>query len=306
MDATRSEEPASAAPPDVAAAWRVDAFVGSLTSLSDRTVEAYRSDIALFAEWVARLRVVEPAGVTRTVLRRYIANLSTRQYAQRSIARKVAAIRRYYRWAGDQGLTATDPTLGVQVSAGQGRLPRVLDRRELEGLLEPPDDPEEAPWRRARDDAVLEVLYGSGLRVSELCSLDVGSVDLAAAVVRVWGKGAKERRVPLGEPAAEAVARWLGLRHEVLVERDGALFGNERGHRLTPRDVRRILDRRSPSPTHPHALRHTFATHLLDGGADLRAVQELLGHSDVSTTQRYTHVSRERLASAYRQAHPRA
>lgn len=306
MDATRSDEPAPPATVDVAAAWRIDAFVDSLTSLSDRTVEAYRSDIVLFAEWVARLRVVDPAGVTRTVVRRYIANLSTRQYAQRSIARKVAAIRRYYRWAGDQQLATSDPTLGVQVSAGQGRLPRVLDRRELEGLLEPPDDPEESPWRRARDDAVLEVLYGSGLRVSELCSLDVGSVDLAAAVVRVWGKGAKERRVPLGEPAVDALSGWLALRHEVLAERDGALFGNERGHRLTPRDVRRIVDRRSPSPTHPHALRHTFATHLLDGGADLRAVQELLGHSDVSTTQRYTHVSRERLASAYRQAHPRA
>ncbi|MEY2975585.1 MAG: tyrosine recombinase XerC [Actinomycetota bacterium] len=287
-------------------AWRLDDFAASLTALSTRSVDAYRTDVGLFAQWVARLRIGDPTGVTRTVVRRYIANLSTRQYAQRSIARKVAAIRRYYRWAVDHGVASGDPTLGIQVSAGHGRLPRVLDRRELEGLLEPPDDPDEAPWRRARDDAVLEVLYGSGLRVSELCSLDVDSVDLAAAVVRVWGKGAKERRVPLGEPAVDALGRWLALRHEVLAAGDTALFGNERGRRLAPRDVRRVLDRRSPSPTHPHALRHTFATHLLDGGADLRAVQELLGHSDVSTTQRYTHVSRERLSSAYRQAHPRA
>ena len=122
--------------------------------------------------------------------------------------------------------------------------------------------------------------------------------------MRVWGKGSRERLVPLGEPTVDALRRWLGLRHEVVTGDE--LFGNERGRRLTPRDVRRILDRRSPTPTHPHALRHTFATHLLDGGADLRAVQELLGHSDVSTTQRYTHVSRERLTAAYRDSHPRA
>lgn len=306
MSATSPEAEAGTDAPGDLARWRLDDFTGSLTALSERTVTAYRADVGLFAEWVARLRIDEPSAVTRTVVRRYIANLSTRQYAQRSIARKVAALRRYFGWAGDRGLIAADPTLGVQVSAGPGRLPRVLDRRELEGLLEPPDDPDEAPWRRARDDAVLEVLYGSGLRVSELCSLDVDSLDLATAVVRVWGKGSKERRVPLGEPAVDALAQWLTLRPEVLPAGEAALFGNERGRRLAPRDVRRILDRRSPSPTHPHALRHTFATHLLDGGADLRAVQELLGHSDVSTTQRYTHVSRERLASAYRQAHPRA
>jgi len=123
----------------------------------------------------------------------------------------------------------------------------------------------------------------------------------------VWGKGAKERRVPISEPAARAVRSWLAVRGEVLpTEAGDVLFGNERGRPLTPRDVRRILDRRSPTPTHPHALRHTFATHLLDGGADLRAVQELLGHTDVATTQRYTHVSRERLSAAYREAHPRA
>jgi site-specific recombinase XerD len=130
----------------------------------------------------------------------------------------------------------------------------------------------------------------------------------------VWGKGSKERRVPLSEPAAAALRRWLPRRADVLVREPGepddagssAMFGNERGRRLTPRDVRRIVDRRSPTPTHPHALRHSFATHLLDGGADLRAVQELLGHSDVATTQRYTHVSRERLRAAYRAAHPRA
>jgi site-specific recombinase XerD len=190
----------------------------------------------------------------------------------------------------------------------------VLDRRDLDQLLEGPLPEDEPEWRRRRDDAVLELLYGSGLRVSELCGLDHGSVDFARGAVVVWGKGSKERQVPMSEPAADALRRWLPMRADVLVAETGepgeapnpALFGNERGRRLTPRDVRRIVDRRSPTPTHPHALRHSFATHLLDGGADLRAVQELLGHSDVATTQRYTHVSRERLRAAYRSAHPRA
>ncbi len=157
---------------------------------------------------------------------------------------------------------------------------------------------------------MLEVLYGSGIRVSELCGLDTSSVDLDRSAATVRGKGAKERRVPLSAPAVRALRAWLAVRHDVLVDDPGAarrpLFGNERGKALTPRDVRRIVDRRAPSPTHPHALRHSFATHLLDNGADLRAVQELLGHADVATTQRYTHVSRERLRAAYVDAHPRA
>jgi site-specific recombinase XerD len=240
-------------------------------------------------------------------VRRYLAHLTTRQFARRSIARKTAAIRRYYRWLLATGVVDVDPTSGVSVPAGGGRLPRVLDQRELSGLLDSPLDDDEPEWRRRRDDAVLELLYGSGLRVGELCGLQVSSVSLTAGAAHVWGKGAKERRVPISEPAAVALRRWLEIRHDVLpVDTGDVLFGNERGRPLTPRDVRRIVDRRSPSPTHPHALRHTFATHLLDGGADLRAVQELLGHTDVATTQRYTHVSRERLSAAYREAHPRA
>ena len=287
--------------------WQIDRFIASLTSLSERTLDAYRTDLRMFTEWIARMNIAAPAAVNRTMVRRYVAHLSTRQYAQRSIARKVAAIRRYFKWAIRHEVAETDPTLGVHVSGGTGRLPRVLDRRDLEHLLEPDLDPDEPLWRRRRDDAVLELLYGSGLRVAELCSLDCSSIDLAHQAIRVWGKGSKERRVPLGEPACDAVRAWNELRSEVVPPQAGeALFTNERGHRLTPRDVRRILDRRSASPTHPHALRHTYATHLLDGGADLRAVQELLGHADVATTQRYTHVSKERLTAAYRQSHPRA
>ena len=287
--------------------WQIDRFIASLTSLSERTLEAYRTDLRMFAEFISRMNINDPSSVNRTNVRRYVAHLSTRQYAQRSIARKIASIRRYFRWALRHDVADTDPTLGVQVSGGTGRLPKVLDRRDLEHLLEPADDPEEPLWRRRRDDAVLELLYGSGLRVAELCSLDGSSLDLDHHALRVWGKGSKERRVPIGELACDAVAAWCEIRHEVAPSEAGdALFTNERGRRLTSRDVRRILDRRSATPTHPHALRHTFATHLLDGGADLRAVQELLGHADVATTQRYTHVSKERLTAAYRQSHPRA
>ncbi len=287
--------------------WRLSDFRRSQTSLSERTLAAYGSDLRLFSEWVARSSVESPAGVTRTLVRRYIASLSTREYARRSIARKAAAIRRYFAWAIDEGLAEVDPTIGVQVSAGQGRLPRVLDRRELDQLLDGPTSDDEPVWRRRRDDAVLEVLYGSGVRVSELCQLTLDQVRLEERVLIVWGKGSKERRVPLGEPAVDALRAWFAIRAEVVPAAAGPIaFANERGSQLTPRDVRRILDRRSPTPTHPHALRHTFATHLLDGGADLRSVQELLGHSDVATTQRYTHVSRDRLRSAYQKSHPRA
>lgn len=287
--------------------WRLGEFVRSHSSLSDRTLSAYEADVRLFAEWVSRSSIHSPSGVTRTLVRRYVAALSTREFARRSIARKAAALRRYFGWAITEGYASVDPTIGLHVSAGSGRLPKVLDRRQLAQLLDGPSPDGEPAWRRRRDDAVLEVLYGSGVRVSELCTLELDQVRLSEHVLIVWGKGSKERRVPLGDPAAAAMQRWLAIRHDVVPNEAGqVVFGNERGKPMTPRDVRRILDRRSPTPTHPHALRHTFATHLLDGGADLRSVQEMLGHSDVATTQRYTHVSRERLRSAYRESHPRA
>jgi integrase/recombinase XerC len=313
MSVSRDPRPSDAANEVLSAspAWSVDAFARSLTSLSARTVAAYGADVRGFVDWAARGGIDEPGAVKRTTVRRYLAYLTTRQYARRSIARKSAALRRYFRWLTRTGRVPADPTVGLQARGGDGRLPRVLDRRDLDQLLEGPVAEDEPEWRHRRDDAVLELLYGSGLRVGELCGLDRDSVDFDGGAVVVWGKGAKQRRVPLSAPAAAALRRWLPMREEVLSDRpdgaaDPAMFGNERGRRLTPRDVRRIVDRRSPTPTHPHALRHSFATHLLDGGADLRAVQELLGHRDVATTQRYTHVSRERLRSAYKAAHPRA
>jgi site-specific recombinase XerD len=181
----------------------------------------------------------------------------------------------------------------------------VLKAGELEVLF----DERDAGHVELRDRAVVELLYGSGLRVGELCGLRPADVDRPRGLVLVWGKGSKQRQLPMSEPSVEAVSAWLDRGRAALVGAEtpaDALFLNARGRRLTPRDVRRILDRRAASPTHPHALRHTYATHLLDGGADLRAVQELLGHENLSTTQLYTHVSKERLRTVYDTTHPRA
>jgi site-specific recombinase XerD len=292
------------------AAWHLEGFVASLTGSAPNTVAAYRNDVVAFVDWAATERGVQaPSEVDRLLLRRHVAYLATKQppMAARSVARHVSSLRRYFRYLRRDGVLDLDPSTALRAPSGDSRLPRVLDHGDVHTLLDGPTPDDEPRWRRLRDDAVLELLYGSGIRVGELCGLHVDALDLAVGAVTVWGKGSKERRVPLGEPAVRAVRAWLGMRSDVVaVEAGPVLFGNERGNPLTPRDVRRILDRRSPRPTHPHALRHTFATHLLDGGADLRAVQELLGHADVSTTQRYTHVSNHRLREAYAEAHPRA
>ena len=291
--------------------WRIDAFVQSLTAVSAATVTAYGSDVVAFAEWAERAGHDGPATVDRLVLRRYLAYLTTRRYARRTIARKAAALRRYFHWLARTGAIAADPALRLSAPGGSGRLPEVLSGAELETLLDAPPtrvDGDDEPIR-LRDDAVLELLYGSGLRVAELCGLVLGDLDIEGRRVTVWGKGSKQRQLPISEPAAAALTGWLQRGRAAMAEGHApidAVFLNRRGNRLGPRDVRRILDHRSASPTHPHALRHTFATHLLDGGADLRVVQELLGHASLETTQVYTHVSKERLLSVYESTHPRA
>jgi site-specific recombinase XerD len=288
-----------------------------LVSAAPNTRAAYASDVAQFVAWAQRAGIQSPAEVQRLTLRRYLAYLSTRRFARRSIARKAAALRRYFDWLRRRGEIATDPARRLSAPKGAARLPRVLKDAELETLLDGDGADEGAPDAIAaavarRDRAVVELLYGSGLRVSELCGLRAGDFDLRRGEATVWGKGAKQRKAPLSEPSVEAVRQWLapGGRAAMATPESPpaseALFLNRRGRALTPRDVRRILDRRSPTPTHPHALRHTYATHLLDGGADLRVVQELLGHADLATTQIYTHVSKERLRSVYEASHPRA
>jgi site-specific recombinase XerD len=292
-------------------AWDLDEFARSLTGLSPATAAAYRSDLAGFAEWAERGGVGGPDGVDRVLLRRYLAHLRTRRYAQRSIGRKASALRRYFRWCRRTARCAVDPAERISARTGEARLPRVLSVDDARRLLEEPPVAADGDGQdiRTRDDAVLELLYGSGLRVSELCGLDLASIHLGRGTVTVWGKGSKERQVPLSPASVAALRRWVEDGRPALADADSppaALFLNRRGRRLSPRDARRIVDHRSPEPLHPHALRHTFATHLLDNGADLRVVQELLGHASLQTTQVYTHVSKERLLLVHERTHPRA
>jgi site-specific recombinase XerD len=282
--------------------WDFPGFSAWLGGRAAATQKAYVGDVRAFAAWMARSDIEGPEGVDRMHLRRYLASLGTRKLARATVARKVAALRCYFSWLARQGRLASDPARALRAPSGGGRLPRVLSKGEMTSLLEVGTDT--AVDRR--DLAVLELLYAAGLRVSELCGLDRDDIDLRGRTVTVVGKGGKQRRVPVHDAAADALRAWFDDGRDEMVGPPEAAFVNRRGSRLGPRDVRRILDRRAASPTHPHALRHTYATHLLDGGADLRVVQELLGHSSLATTQVYTHVSKERLRSVYGDTHPRA
>jgi len=286
----------------VSADWDLPGFSAWLGGRAAATRRAYLSDLTTFAEWMSRSGVDGPDGVDRLHLRRYLASLGTRKLARATIARKAAALRCYFSWQVRQGRLDADPARSLRAPSGGGRLPRVLSSGEVTALL---DAPTGTPADR-RDLAVLELLYAAGLRVSELCGLDRDDIDLRGRTVTVLGKGGKQRRVPIHDAAVAALRGWLDDGRGAMDGPPEAAFVNRRGARLGPRDVRRILDRRSVAPTHPHALRHTYATHLLDGGADLRVVQELLGHASLATTQVYTHVSKERLRAVYGETHPRA
>jgi site-specific recombinase XerD len=282
--------------------WDLTGFGAWLSGRSPATQRAYLSDVELFAEWVARGGTEGPAAVDRLHLRRYLASLGTRQLARATMARKAAALRCYFAWLVRSGRLSADPAKSLRAPSGGGRLPRVLSGGEVQALLDVPV----TDVIDQRDHAVLELLYAAGLRVSELCGINRDDVDLRARTVTVMGKGSKQRRMPIHDTAVSALAQWLSQGRAQMPGPAEAVFVNRRGARLGPRDVRRILDRRAAAPTHPHALRHTYATHLLDGGADLRVVQELLGHASLATTQIYTHVSKERLRTVYEDTHPRA
>lgn len=303
-------------------AWPVEPFNESLAALSAHTRRAYEHDVAEFVAWAERGGCAAPDRIDHRTLRRYLAYLTTRGFERSTVARKAASVRAYTRWLRRRGFAPDDPGRLLTTPKGTSRLPRVPRRPDAVALLgsaahAAAAEPGKAAGSTAhaaalRDLAVLELLYGAGLRVSECCGLAPDDVDVRRGHVTVLGKGAKVRRVPLGEPAVDAVARYLGESRPVLSRPDtppDALLLNARGRRLGPRDARRIMAR-FPLPDgrtlHPHALRHAFATHLLEGGADLRVVQEMLGHADLSTTQVYTHVTRDRLRSVYEGAHPRA
>ena len=272
---------------------------------SSHTLTNYRSDLEAFQNFVGEIPLEK---IDLLVLRRYLADLKAKNLQKISMARKLSTLRSFFRFLCREGYLKTNPIISLRTPKQEKRLPKVLALKEVERLLEGPS----GDLQGLRDRAILETLYSSGLRVSELTQLDLPHIDFIGGVLKVAGKGKKERLTPIGEKALRAIQAYLEKRREKKSLRNSeVLFLNKSGGRLSPRSVRRVLDRviRKTSLAHhvsPHTLRHSFATHLLDRGADLRSVQELLGHQHLSTTQIYTHVTAERLKKVYEKAHPRA
>jgi integrase/recombinase XerC len=294
--------------------WQLEPFLEHLEwerNLAPATLRAYRSDTASLIDFVCHeLDAAGPAALTPAAVRSYLAHLHQRRLAGRSIERTLACLRTYFRFLVSEGAITASPAESVpHVRAPRGA-PEVVDRYAIEELL---DSQPETPVGD-RDRAVLELLYGAGLRVGELVAIDLADLQLKERMLRVRGKGRRERLVPFGRKAAAAVTRYLPHRarwRRGCQDRGEPLLVNQRGGRLSDRSVRRILNaavRRTAMlhHLHPHALRHAFATHLLEAGMDLRAIQELLGHSSLSTTQVYTNVDLAHLMSVYRKSHPRA
>jgi integrase/recombinase XerC len=311
--APTSRAPRAAAVADLPPAYdaALDAFRRHLAAergLSGHTVAAYVNDVAGLLDHARRLGLDTLDAIDASALRSWLARQRSGGYARSTLARRSSAARVFFAFAVRRGLAATDPAGGLATPKTERRLPRVLTRAEAVAAVELPPGDEPVS---VRDRAVLELLYATGIRVGELCGLDVDDVDAGRRVVRVMGKGAKERSVPYGAPAAAALGAWLTSGRPALLAPGAgpALFLGQRGRRIDPRTVRRLvhgyLGEVGPD-LGPHGLRHSAATHLLEGGADLRSVQELLGHATLGTTQIYTHVSADRLKATYEQAHPRA
>jgi integrase/recombinase XerC len=278
-------------------------------------VRSYRTDLVNLFSHLDRLGIDSIDKVDLRALRSWLAKQHTLGHARSTLQRRAAAARVFFAWAHETGQLSADPAANLRSPKAIRVLPQTLDRVTAAQML----DEAIAMAREtggpaaARDVAVLEVLYSTGIRVSELCGLDLNDLDRERRVIRVFGKGSKERTVPLGAPALRAVDAWLGTaRSQLRTDQSGsAIFIGDRGKRIDPRVVRRIVHRSlrmtaGAPDLGPHGLRHAMATHLLEGGADLRSVQEMLGHASLATTQIYTHVTNERLRSAFEQAHPRA
>jgi integrase/recombinase XerD len=282
--------------------------------LSDHSLAAYRRDLRLYQTFLASVGVDDVTTVQPALLRdlvrwlRETPNARGQRYAPRSVARTLAAVRGFHRFLVAEGLTGTDPAIDVSAPRLPRSLPRALTAPQVERLLRAPSGNGPAALR---DRALLELLYSAGLRISELVALDVDDVDLVQRSVRCMGKGRKERIVPIGRPAARAVDALITRGRAALQVTGPWLLSNQRGGRLTRQGAWKIVKRHAEqvglgAVVSPHTLRHSFATHLLDGGADVRVVQELLGHASVNTTQIYTQVSTTRLRTVYERAHPRA
>ena len=290
-------------------------FLNYLTyerNVSVNTVEAYRTDLESFVSFLCNdyftlgRDLLDLRKVDNLTIRAYLAHLARRKLSRSSTARHLSALRTFFRYLIREGRVDANPARVVATPKKEKHLPSVLQPADITLLLEQPDV--DTPLG-LRDRAFLELMYASGLRISELVGVDVDDIELHARLVKVRGKGSKERIVPFGSKAEEAIRRWLQKRNAPPDE--SALFVNHRGARITARSVRRIFDRyvrgaALRAGVSPHTLRHSFATHLLNAGADLRAIQELLGHASLSTTQKYTHLNDWELLKVYRKAHPRA
>ena len=281
---------------------------------SELTIKSYKEDLDSLLEALDERLGGVPAAVDQiniSTLRAYIAYLHDCEYARTTIARRLACLRSFFRYCHREKLIESNPAKALRTPRAGKRLPHFLSTEQLATLLE---TPLANTWDGLRDRAILETLYSAGLRVAELVAVDIEDWDRDADVLRVIGKGRKERYAPIGSYAAEALLRWLecrATRPNIKPEARFAVFLNKNGGRLTTRSIGRMLDKHLKTAgldriTSPHTLRHSFATHLLDGGADLRSVQELLGHKSLTTTQIYTHVSTKRLREAYQLAHPHA
>jgi integrase/recombinase XerC len=280
---------------------------------SELTIKSYGDDFASFSDYLEdRVGGVDSAEqITIPILRGYVSYLHECQYARTTIARRLAALRSFFRYATREGITSSNPAKALRTPRAGRKLPHFLSTEQVATLLEAP--PAMEPMG-LRDRAILETMYSAGLRVAELVGLNLPDWDRGANILRVFGKGKKERIAPIGSYAAKALDRWVAVRSvdpRAPVEDQDALFVNRFGRRLTTRSIGRMLEKYLKETgldrqTSPHTLRHSFATHLLDGGADLRAVQELLGHKSLTTTQIYTHVSTRRMRETYEHAHPHA
>ncbi len=283
-------------------------------NLSENSIRAYIADLESLLEHINKLGVTEFKDLTIDHLRSWLANLQTRGAARSSLSRRTVSIKAFTYWGAKNGWLSRDIGKQLQSPKPQRRLPDILD---IEGAITTLDSlavrvSEEGSSAAMRDRAIVETLYASGIRVSELSGLNLSDIDFSRNTLRVLGKGNKERTVPIGIPAAKALTEWLAARKSMVNEKSGdAVFVGARGKRIDQRTVREIVYVALEAlggkvKMGPHGLRHSAATHLLEGGADLRTVQEILGHSSLATTQIYTHVSQDRLKQAYEQAHPRA
>lgn len=280
--------------------------------LSEHTCRAYRRDLEQLAEHLDTLGTTDLDALTPRDLRGFLATRHARS-APATRARKLASLRTFLDWVAERRGDDRNPARALSAPRRSQHLPHVLAEAEAGRLadVEPAADTVRAQTLRTRDAALVELLYGSGLRVSEVVGLDIAGLDLKTGAVRVTGKGRKERVVPMPRSAVDGVADWLTLRPLLApAEDEAAVFLNARGGRLSARSVSRLLKTRAldagvPKDVHPHALRHSFATHLLEGGADLRSIQEMLGHASLSTTQKYTHLTVEGLLTVHRRCHPR-